>query len=261
MKKIESIRRFICGYEEYRLSELYEGGSFRTEKLPINVFMAEHRKFGNLLINTGCSNMMKKNPLSYSKYLSKHKVSFDKRDMITEHLARDHMDPLCIKKVLLTHANAECCGALPLLPKYELLSTAQLLCVLKFDNDSDHILKSTLPPDNIPMKAFNVFKGTSVLKKYFKFVYDVLGDGSILAADISGAANSMVGYFITEENIFFCADAMTDERCFDDSIKPTDKLLLMQYDSEDYMNVRNTLKNIHTENPDIRFIFSHSKDF
>ena len=53
MKKIESIRRFICGYEEFRLSELYEGGNFKTEKLPINVFMAEHRKFGNILINTG----------------------------------------------------------------------------------------------------------------------------------------------------------------------------------------------------------------
>ena len=261
MEKIVSIRRFICGYEEYRFAELYEGGNLKTEKLPINVFIIEHRKFGNILINTGCSNMMKKNPILYSKYLSKHRVSFDKKDTVTEHLSRDNMDPLCIKKVLLTHANAECCGALPLLPKYELMSTAQLLCVLKFDNDSDHILKSTLPPDNIPIKAFNVFKGTSVLKKYFKFVYDVLGDGSILAVDISGVANSMTGYFITEKNIFFGADAMTDERFFDDNIKPTDKLLLMQYDSEDYMNVRNILKKIHTENPDIKFVFSHSKEF
>ena len=261
MKKIESIRRFICGYEEFRLSELYEGGNFKTEKLPINVFMAEHRKFGNILINTGCSNMMKKSPIAYSKYLSKHKVSFDRNDTIIEQLAKEGMDALCIKKVLLTHANAECCGALPLIPKYELMSTAQLLCVLKFDNDSDNIIKSTLPPDNIPMKAFNVFKGTSVLKKYFKFVYDVLGDGSILAVDMSGAANSMTGYFIAEDNIFFCADAMTDERFFDDDIFPTDKLLLMQYDSEDYMNIRRILKTINSEYPDIRFVFSHSKDF
>ncbi len=35
MEKIVSIKRFICGYEEYRFAELYEGGNLKTEKLPI----------------------------------------------------------------------------------------------------------------------------------------------------------------------------------------------------------------------------------
>ena len=143
--------------------------------------------------------------------------------------------------------------------RYELLATAQLLCVIKFDNDSDNIIKSTFPKENIPMKAFNVFKGETPLKSCFKYVYDALGDGSVLAVDIRGAANAMTGYFIPEEKIFFAADAAIDERVLDSDLFPSEKLLSMQYDADDYISVIATLRRLHRENPDIKFIFSHSK--
>lgn len=260
MKKIISIQNFPCGYETFRLSELYPLAEFQTETLPINVLLLEHKNFGHILINTGCTEILKKNPLAYSKYLLKHKLHFQKEDSIISHLAKDQMDPLCIKKVLLTHANPECCGALPLIPRYELMATAQLLCVLKMEQSSHSSLKSTIPPNTIPIKAFNIFKGETFLKNYFPFVYDTLGDGSILAVDISGAANAMVGYFIPEKNIFFAADAAVDERVLDNDLFPSKKLLAMQHNADDYLSVIATLRRCHRENPDIRFIFSHSKN-
>lgn len=259
MKKIVSLKILPCGYEEIKMSEMYLNTDFRTEKLPVNVILMEHRKFGHILINTGCSKEMKRNPAAYAKYILKHKISFKWEDTVIARLEKDNMDPLCIKKVLLTHANAECCGALPLLPKYELLSTAQLLCVMKFDNDSDTILKSTFPKENISMKAFNVYKGETPLKSCFKYVYDALGDGSVLAVDISGAANAMTGYFIPEENVFFAADAAIDERVLEKDLFPSEKLLAMQYDADDYISVLATLRKLHREYPEIRFVFSHSK--
>ena len=259
MNKITSLRILRCGYEEFKMPELYMNSNFKTEILPINVILMEHRKLGHILINTGCTKEMKKNTISYSKYIVKRKVSFKKEDTVISQLENEKMDPICIKKVLLTHANAECCGALPLLPKYELLATAQLLCVIKFDNDSDNIIKSTFPKENVPMKAFNVFKGETPLKSCFKYVYDALGDGSVLAVDIRGAANAMTGYFIPEEKIFFAADAAIDERVLDSDLFPSEKLLSMQYDADDYISVIATLRRLHRENPDIKFIFSHSK--
>ena len=258
MKKIVSLKILPCGYEEIKMSEMYLNTDFQTEKLPVNVILMEHRKFGHILINTGCSKEMKKNPEAYAKYLLKHKISFRREDTVIAQLEKDNMDSLCIKKVLLTHANAECCGALPLLPKYELLSTAQLLCVMKFDNDSDHIIKSTFPKENIPMKAFNVYKGETPLKSCFKYVYDALGDGSVLAVDISGAANAMTGYFIPEENLFFAAEAAIDERVLEQDLFPSEKLLSMQYDADDYISVLATLRKLHREYPEIKFVFSHS---
>ncbi len=258
MKKIVSVRCFRCGFEEFRFPELYLNTDFQTEKLPVNVLLMEHRKAGHILINTGCTKLLKKSPLAYSAYLLKHKLSFGKEDSIIEQLLSNDMDPLCIKKVLLTHTNAECCGALPLLPRYELLGTAQLLYVLKFEEDSPNMLKSTLPPENVPIKAFNVFKGETPLKSCFKYVFDVLGDGSVLAVDISGAANAMTGYFIPEENLFFAGDAAIDERALDNDLFPTEKLLSAQYDADEYLSVLATLRRFHRENPDIRIMFSHS---
>ena len=259
MKKIVSLRVLHCGYEEFRMQELYLNTDFNTEVLPINVILMEHRKFGHILINTGCTKEMKRNPIAYSKYMLKHRVSFKKEDTVIEQLEKEGMDALCIKKVLLTHTNAECCGALPLLPKYELMSTAQLLCVLRFDNDSDNIIKSTFPKESVPMKAFNVFKGETPLKSCFKYVYDALGDGSVLAVDIRGAANAMTGYFIPEENVFFAADAAIDERVLESDLFPSEKLLAMQYDADDYISTLATLRKLHRTCPEIRFIFSHSK--
>lgn len=260
MKKIVSVKCCRCGYEEFRFPELYLNTDYQTEKLPVNVLLMEHRKAGHILINTGCTKLLKKNPIAWSSYLLRHKLYFDKEDSIIEQLARDGMDPLCIKKVLLTHTNAECCGALPLLPKYELLGTAQLLCVLKLEQDSPNILKSTLPPANVPMKAFNVFKGDTPLKSCFKYVFDALGDGSVQAVDISGAANAMTGYFIPEENLFFAADAAIDERVLEENLFPSEKLLSMQYDADEYLSVLATLRRLHRENPDMKFLFSHSKN-
>ena len=259
MKKIVSLKVLHCGYEEFRMNELYPNAGFTAEKLPINVILMEHRKFGHILINTGCTKEMKRNAVSYSKYALKRKVSFSNEDTVISQLEKENMAPICIKKVLLTHANAECCGALPLLPKYELMATAQLLCVMKFDSDSENIIKSTFPKENIPMKAFNVFKGETPLKSCFRYVYDVLGDGSVLAVDIRGAANAMTGYFIPEENIFFAADAAIDERVLESSLFPSEKLLSMQYDADEYISTLSTLGKLHREYPEIKFIFSHSK--
>ena len=78
MNKITSLRILPCGYEEFKMSELYVNSDFKTEILPINVILMEHRKLGHILINTGCTKEMKKNAISYSKYIVRRKVSFNK---------------------------------------------------------------------------------------------------------------------------------------------------------------------------------------
>ncbi len=259
MDKIIWFRWLHCGREEFRFQELYANTALATEKLPIGVLLMEHRKFGHLLINTGCAGTLKKNPIAYARYLLHHKISFAKEEAVIEQMAEEEMDPLCIKKVLLTHTNPECCGALPLLPRYELLGTAQLLCVLKLEQDEEYILKSTMPKSNVPMKAMNVFRGETVLKTYFPFVYDALGDGSVLAVDIRGAANAMTGYYLPEKQLFFAGDAAIDERFLEGDFFPTEKLLAMQYDADDYLSTLATLRRMHREHPEMKMVFSHSK--
>lgn len=256
--KIITIKRYICGKEEFDFSELFVNTEYGTEILPINVFLIEHKKLGNILINTGCSNLLKKNAVQYSALKTKHKISFEPEDSIISQMSKEEMDPLCIKKVLLTHCDPECCGALPLLPKYEIVSSAQVLCVLNFGFSSEGVMKSTIPNNNTPKSATGIFNGDTVLRNYFKWVYDAFGDGSVLGVDLSGHAKAMMGFFLPEKNIFFAADSAIDERILNEDIIPGEKLLQLQYDADDYISNIATLRRFHRENPDIKIIFSHS---
>ncbi len=256
--KIITLKRYICGKEEFNFQELFLSTTYETESLPINVFLLEHKKFGNILINTGCTGLLKKNPLLFSALKAKRKISFQDSDSIIKHLEQENMDPICIKKVLLTHCYPECCGALPLIPKYEILSTAQVVCMLKFPDTAEGAMKSTFPNKKIPIKATGIFNEETFLKKYFKWIYDVLGDGSILAFDLSGHAKAMTGFFLPERNILFAADAAIDERVLDEMLTPNEKLLELQYDPDDYISHIITLRRLHRENPDIKILFSHS---
>ncbi len=260
MDKIISFKRYICGYEEFDFSELYKGCTAGVKKLPVNVFMTEHKKFGTILINTGCSRTLRTNATAFSRLMSKHKLSFTDEDSIKSRLLADKLDPICIRKVLLTHCDPECCGGLKLLPKYEILSTAQVLSILWLSDPSDGIIPSTLPSAAIPRSAAGLFNGKSFLSDYFKWVFDVFGDGTVLAVDISGHAKSMAGFFLTEKNIFIAADASVDEYALSGKAEPTARLLKLQFYPKDYVSVLNTLRKLKKEHPEIQFVFSHSED-
>ena len=195
MNKIISLRAIACGSESFNFSELFINSNGREETLPVNVLLLEHRKFGNILVNTGCSELLKKNMTVFFKYKQNHKLKFDDTDCITEKLEAEGSDPMIIKKVILTHCSPECSGALPLLPKYELISSAQVLCLIKTRDLDDDMMKSTMPEMNIPVKAAGIFNGQTPLKNYFKWIYDILGDGSVLGFDIRGHRKEMMGLY------------------------------------------------------------------
>ena len=146
----------------------------------------------------------------YVVYKQKHKIRFSYGDSIISQLQKANIDPLLIRKVLLTHCSPECCGALPLLPKYEILSSAQVLCLIKTRDIDDDMMKSTLPDDVIPIRAAGIFNGDTYLRHYFKWIYDIFGDGSVLGFDLRGHRKEMTGFYFTESKLLYAADAAVD---------------------------------------------------
>ncbi len=260
MQNIISFKRYICGKEEFNFSELYRQCTDGKKILPINVFLFEHRKYGNILINTGCSRYLKKNPVAFAKFCANRKIMFKESDEFCSQYLQEGIDPLCIKKVLLTHCLPECCGGLPMLPKYEIISTAQVLTVLWLSDPSDGIMKSTLPSNEIKRRAAGIFGGNTFLKDYFKWIFDVFGDGTVLAADISGYASQMAGYYFTEKNIFIAADASINSDAIERGLIPSDKLLRTVSSPDDYISVLATLRRLHKDHPEIKILFSHSEN-
>lgn len=259
VKKIDSLRFFQCGGEEFDFSELYINSEAGKKRLPVNVILAEHKRLGNMLINTGCADTLKKNPTQYSKYKMKHKLDFNKKSSIIYQLEQEKTDPLCIKKVLLTHCSPECCGALPLLPKYEIISSAQVMCRVKLWQLDGDMLKSTMPPPSVPIRAAGIFTGETFLKRYFKWIYDVLGDGSVLGVDLKGHTEEMLGFYFTEHKLFYAADAAANEEVLQKELVPSEKLLALQAYPDDYLASLMTLRRIYREQPEIKFVFLHSQ--
>lgn len=257
--KIESVRFYQCGSEEFDFTELFINSEAGKKRLPVNVVMLEHRRLGNMLINTGCAETLKKNPAMYTKYRLRHKLDFSRDDSIISQLEKEQTDPVCIKKVLLTHCSPECCGALPLLPKYELVSSAQVMCMIKLGKTDDDMLKSTMPKKSVPIRAAGIFNGESVLKGYFKWIYDVLGDGSLLGVDLRGHTKEMMGFYFTESGLFYAADAAVDESVLSEGLVPSEKMLEIQAYPDEYLSTLTTLRRLHREHPEIRFVFLHSQ--
>jgi|GEM_PF-6851371 len=257
--KILSIQAFACGQEAFHFSELYINSQGKEELLPINVLLCEHKKYGHFLINTGCTEQLKKNMPQYLKYKQKHRLKFSAEDSIVRQLQNNGMDPLLIKKILLTHCSPECCGALPLLPKYELLSSAQVLCLIKTRDTQGDMMKSTLPQAVIPVKAAGIFKGETPLRAYFKWIYDMFGDGSVLGFDLRGHSSEMTGFYFTETKLLYAADAAVDERVIEQDLVPSEKMLELQAYPDEYLLTLASLKRLHRENPDVTLRFLHSE--
>lgn len=260
MDKIISFKRYICGYEEFNFPELYKNCSMPAKKLPVNVYKTEHKNYGTILINTGCSDLLKRNPVSFARFISRNQVSFTENDSIDKKLAEDKLDTRIVKKVLLTHCDPQCCGGLKLLPRYELRSSARVLTLAILSDPSDGIIPSVMPDISIPKKAAGIFEGKTFLSDHFKWIFDIFGDGTILAVDLPGHAKAMTGFFLTEKNIFIAGDASIDETALENDLTPSQKLLKNQCYPQDYKDTLSTLKKIKSEHPEIRFLFTHSEN-
>lgn len=259
--RIVSLRAFACGQETFRFSDWYINATDSTEEtLPINVLLLEHRRYGHALVNTGCTERLKKNKAQYLKYKQRHKLHFEADDSIIVQLQKADMEPRLIKRVLLTHCSPECCGALPLLPRYEIVSSAQVLCLLKAGVSDEDMMRSTMPDPSVPVKAAGLFQGNTVLRSYFKWIFDIFGDGSVLAFDLSGHRSEMTGFYFTESGLLYAADAAIDERVLTQELVPNEKLLAMQSYPDQYLLSLMTLRRLHREHPEITIRFLHSKE-
>ncbi len=245
--KIVTVKNYVCGYEKFDFHRLFLNSESKTERLPINVFMVEHRQFGCLLIDTGCGSAMKRNPIQYALYKKQHAVEFTQEQSIVAQLKSEELDTVAVKKVLLSHAELSCCGELPAFEQSEVLSTAQVL---------DNLPNKLIPPRK---RAVGVYESDIFLKKYFKWNYDVLGDGSIIAVDIGGHSKAMVGFYLPEHQILFMADAAIDERVLSKEWVPSPKLLSYQYDADRYLSVLANLRHLYKEHREVKIIFQHSQ--
>ena len=253
-QKILSIAPYVCG--RYTLSSQYVGG---REKLilPQLVFRIEHRKYGNILFNSGFSHFARKTNIKIFLLCRKNGISFSDFNEISSQLLDEGMDEMCIKHIILSHTAADTVSGLRLFSNCTLTSTAQALAQMDNSLFAEYIPKRIIPPKTIPRRAASIYKSKSICTSYFKYIYDIFGDGSILGISLSGCAKGHIGLFIPERNLLLGGYACIDSTLL--GADPTEYFLKHQYDSEQYLDTLARLRHFIKENPRVRCVFSRDK--
>lgn len=256
-KKIKRVKIYNCGYCVNNLKLVFKNYKKEIRKFPAQVVLIQHSKLGNILYDTGYSDLVYKNHIVSHIYNIFNRTFVKAEDTIITKLDEDDIFKSDISKVILSHAHPDHIGALRLLPSYELISTAEVFNTMSKKHLTDLVFKNMLPADGISRNIAPEFKGETILRKYFDKIYDVLGDGSVLGMALNGHAKGQLGIFLPEYNLLFGADACWGE----DLLGSVDDMRFIarriQNNFSEYKATAEKLLKLKKDYPNIKIIFSH----
>jgi len=256
-KIINKVHLYTCGYCINNLSHVFKGHKKEKRKFPALVVLIEHNKYGNILYDTGYSNLVYKNKLLSTIYNIANPTYCKDEDTIIEKLKKDNIDIESINKIILSHAHPDHIGGLKYISKYELISTKYVMDTLYNARLKDLVFKNMVPNHDIKKTIVNSNIENHFLNKYFDKVYDILGDKSIFGIELSGHASGQLGIFLPQYNTFFAADAGWGE---DLIYKVKDMRFIPRMVQNNFTNYKETIERLiklKEDNKEIEIIYSH----
>lgn len=256
-RKIKSIKIYLCGYCENNLKLVFKHHRNEVRKFPAIAVLIEHCILGNILYDTGYSELIYKNHIVSFIYNLLNKTYIDSKNTVVAKLQTDSIDPESINKIILSHSHPDHIGGLRLFNSYELLSTQKVLNTLKTGNAFQLVFKNMIPNSNIKFTPVKPYKHSIFLNEYFEKTYDVLGDGSIIGVEVNGHSDGQLGIYLPELNILFAADA-----CWGSDLMSKVKEMRfisrkIQSDFKQYVNTVSKLEKLAVDHPEIKIIYSH----
>lgn len=251
------IKLYKCGFCKNNLAHVFRHHGKEVRMFPALVVLIQHPTMGNILYDTGYSDLIYKNHVPSFLYNTLNRSYVSESDTIVAKLQADGVNPESIQKVILSHAHPDHIGGLRLIHDYELISTEQVIDTLKNGNVFQLVFRNMKPREDVCYQSVKPYKGDTFLKQYFDVVYDVLGDGSILGVELNGHAQGQLGIYLPKQQILFAADA-----CWGTDLlsKVKDMRLVaqrIQNNYEEYVDTVRRIERFMEKHPKIKVIFSH----
>ena len=101
-KKITRIKLYACGYCQNDLGIVFHGHERDVRKFPALVVYLHHAKFGNILFDTGYSELVYKNGFVSFIYNSLNKTFVEPSEIIDVRLRNDGISPDSIKYIIIS---------------------------------------------------------------------------------------------------------------------------------------------------------------
>lgn len=257
---ITNVKLYKCGCCKNNLGHVFKHHKSEVRMFPALVVLIQHSKYGNILYDSGYSDLIYKNHVVSFLYNAINRTYLKDSETIVSRLSEDSIAPDSVKKIILSHAHPDHIGGLRFFQGYDLISTEKVINTLKKGGAFQLVFRNMVPKGNVNYQSVKPYEGVSVLDGYFEKIYDVLGDGSILGVELNGHADGQLGIYLPEDKILFAADA-----CWGADLlgKVKDMRLvakLIQNHYEDYVNTAEILERFGAEHQDIKIIFTHDTE-
>lgn len=257
-KNITKVKLYACGNCKNDLGIVFRRHAKDKRTFPALVAYMHHVEIGNILFDTGYSELVYQNGFVSWLYNTLNKTYVTADEIIDNRLQQDNIPPESIRTIILSHAHPDHIGALKKFSEYELIATDDVFRQMDSGKTISLTFKNMIPDRKtyhrktvIPLKNHELFSA------YFNETYDIFGDGSVIGVRLDGHAKGQMGIYLSEYRLFFVADA-----CWGGDLLaevPNMRFLprKIQDNFAEYKSTVFALQHFGKEHPEIKIIYSH----
>jgi len=261
---------FAAGYCTHRECLTIRGGARRTIRFPAMFACLEHPDLGPILFDTGYSRRFFEQTERFPGRLYRWTtpVYFREEDSAARQLREAGIDPDDVRTIILSHFHADHIGGVMDFPQAQFVYLNEAYESLRIRQSAMAMVMAGFLPGLLPADFDRRSRPIDEAKQRialpdcllpFEHGYDLFGDGSVIAIDLSGHAPGQIGIYFTSagQEYLLCADAAWSSRAYREYAAPHPLAGLIKSDWRLYLHNLQRLHELHARSPHIRIVPTH----
>lgn len=247
------------------------GGTLKPVAFPAGYALIRHPEYGPILFDTGYSARFFQETASLpaSLYRKITPVVYREEESAVRRLQAGGISPEEVRYVVLSHFHADHIGGVRDFPQAQYIYLQKSYDAVSGLGPVRATKAGFLPgllPEDFRLRSIPVDEASAkrALPQGLPFseAYDLLGDGSLLAVELSGHAAGMIGVFVStgEHDYLLCADTVWSSRAFRENRKPHLAASLIMSSRTEYHRNFERLRQLHEQYPQLRIVPSHCRE-